>query len=454
MAASGSRSNSGKEETKSNTLEPARNLLKFSLNSLPFASSLQRFWSILLEHKTPETSSKQVSRGMNVNSNELEVAPCIFPTVIEDIILDDYTANEGEAKGLDFPNMPAIQPQAPQFTLFGRPFLDLLRSDVAQLGNMILRGEENDVETVVARVRAYPPLLDIQVTVIDPRGTPVTGNLIKIAAMGGDVDLKEGIEDEKQRGIVERLKAAGGLSDERVADDLKCITSKEAKNDNKVRIKRYVDILIKFGESISEIHFDEGMTLKARQAKSIKVIDGHEVNLIDQLEKELQEEIKKEVHSGLVFDPRILQKVAQWFEENVNKRFGGWESDKNGIFWINGFGKLQSILSARDAQVVLAGIDDLVKGNKTVPARRLNNFDNSSYFYNKDSKLGADFYLGIYGGRLLAVAAPICCWARHGLRDRTLSKLMSSKNSSIANLCNIQQTILASKVYISCKKSS
>ena len=92
-----------------------------------------------------------------------------------------------------------------------------------------------------------------------------------------------------------------------------------------------------------------------------------------------------------MFDPKILCDTAKWFEDNVG-RFGDWWTKQSDVFWVNGFGKLESKLSSRDAQVIRAGIGNLVY-DAIIPARTLNNADMSSYFFNSYSRLGVDFYL-------------------------------------------------------------
>jgi len=54
------------------------------------------------------------------------------------------------------------------------------------------------------------------------------------------------------------------------------------------------------------------------------------------------------------------------------------------------------MLSSRDAQVIRAGIANLI-GHGTIPPRILSNPDSSSYFFDARSDLGVQFYLGVHG---------------------------------------------------------
>lgn len=330
----------------------------------------------MTEHKTTAPVSRVSNHDIPTNPQAEEVAPYKQTKLTRDpeSLIRGFLGN-------DIPNMPTA-PQCARLTLFGETYLNMQQTEeMTRLGKMVLSGEENDVETVLTEVKKNPALLDIVITVKDPLGTPVTGTLLQLAAMAGDVDLRDGIKKEKDRGLVERLVDAGNLSKERVAKDLACITSKEAQDANDKRVERYLTIIKKFGNSLCEgkITNDEAIV---------------------QLEKELLEERSKAVNAGFIFDPRILHDTAKWFEENIN-RFGGWWSPQSDVFWVNGFGKLQNLLSSRDAQVARAGIGNEVDEGE-MPERSLKNPSGDSHFYNASSRLGRDFYLGYYG-----VCAPI-----------------------------------------------
>lgn len=198
------------------------------------------------------------------------------------------------------------------------------------MATFILRGEENDVEKVLAEVKDNPALLDEIVTGVDPCGTPVRGNLLQIALMARDIDLTLHITNEKERGLVERLIEVGGLSQERVAKDLECILSPEAKKENQERTQRYLAIVKTFGNFI---YLNEGKILIIQYA-------------IDRFNKDIESERSKLVYAGLIFDTKILIEAAKWIAENC----------LTPITAVNGIALLQKMLSSRDAHVMYAGI--------------------------------------------------------------------------------------------------
>jgi len=315
--------------------------------------------------------------------------------------------------------------QYAQFKLFGCGLRKIMKKDdISSLAKLILHGEEKEIEEVLEIVKKKPILLHIETEANDLLGRPVRGTLLKIAVMAGDVDLWSDIQDEKERGIVERLIAAGNLSREEVADQLQCLTSKKAIKENEKRNQRILAFIKRFGKGI--------IKKKASQYTSFESYQIRCKSLIDQLEKNLQPDTKAVITEGYVFDPKILYMAAKWYEENV-VRFGGCEDwVQKETFWL-GIGKLQSLLSSRDAQVARAGIGDMVD-KKTIPKRTLNNSERSSL------QLGVDFYLGYHGEvrpclrpshMILYGFMPLGLHGRFGGGAKLWETLYRSKNSSI-----------------------
>jgi hypothetical protein len=170
-------------------------------------------------------------------------------------------------------------------------------------------------------------------------------------------------------------------------DELQVITGLEAQLENEARNQQILTAVKKFGIDICTVKAEQGMKFEAFQERCKQQIA--------QLEIDLQPDIKEMYTSGYVFDPKILQEVAKWFTENV-LRFGGWSSIQCDIFWVNGFGKLQSKLSSRDAQVVNAGIGRVLDDNKILE-RTMQHAGGGTYSHNFSSRLGRDFYLGCFG---------------------------------------------------------
>ena len=317
--------------------------------------------------------------------------------------------------------------QRQQFKLFGTKTKELVdkvgSEEAALLANLILCGEEKDVEEALVIVKKKPDLLTAQCIATDPLKRRVLGTPLQIAAMAGDVNLRKGeIKEEENRGLVERLKDAACLSDEEVTYQLKeVLTSNEAVAENEKRNQRILNAIRAFGEGI----------IKAKEKYEGNDFVGLQAlchAFIEQLENDLTLNLNEVIKLGYIFDLTILQKAAEWFRHNI-KRFEGWSSIQSDVFWVNGFGKLQSKLSSRDAQIINVGICGLVD-TKKIPMRSLRNENGSHYFYNSSSRLGLDFFLGYYG----APFGGRQDWVRGGCCPPLIEKIMSKKNSSVAKL--------------------
>lgn len=318
------------------------------------------------------------------------------------IVADDLIPTVLEYLGGD---LKATASSVAKHTLFGRNLLNLMsESKAAYVANLILRGEEKDIEEALDLVKKNPSLACHHVIGTDPRGRRVAGTLLQIAAMAGDVNLKEGIQEEKHRGAVERVIAVAKLSPEEAARQVfDVIGSNEAKEANEKRNQRVMDAIKRLGEGIIRTR----ETHPGEDFERFKALQIHCKGLIDQFEKELASIFNEVITSGYIFDPKILQDAIKWFEENV-ARFGDWWSNQSDIFWVNGIGTLQSLLSSRDAQVVYAFIGNLIDHGGNIPPRALNKADGSSYrALDSSSLLGRDFY---YAGLCLGTGGGAYGW--------------------------------------------
>jgi hypothetical protein len=312
-----------------------------------------------------------------------------------------------------------------KLTLFGKNILDLMALRVA---NLVLSADEKSVEEALTIVNKNPSLVRYIVITTDDNGNTVQGTPLQIAAMAGDVDLQEEISPEKNRGIVERLASASGLSKEEVKKQLHVITSVEAKQENEKRNQRILKVIIDFGNSILKAVTDDNIALEDLKKLCQPIIDQLEVNL--------KPDPGFIITSGYIFDPRILSEAAKWFKENVN-RFGGYYSHGSDLLCISGFGKLQKMFSARDFQIIRAGICHLVDEG-IIPPRVL--IDK-----NLKSRTGVHYYIGFNGTRWHCAAmtdfvAPMVRkrigWVVEAWEG--LEKLMSDKDTIIAGLCKIK----------------
>ncbi|HSW71633.1 MAG TPA: hypothetical protein VLH77_06640 [Gammaproteobacteria bacterium] len=343
-----------------------------------------------------------------------------LPEIVLGYVGDDVNTNWlGDSDSADDETKPFSIEERKKFMLFGAKSEYFISKQAATL---ILRGEKEDIEKALALVKQNPHIVHCVTRAFDPLQRSVKGTLIQIAAMAGDVGLKPGIVKGEEQGAVESLIAVAGLSRDEVAEQLKVLTSEEAIRENEARNQQILKAIKRFGEGIIALESKGDDSLEQFQAKCQP--------LIDQLEKDLRPDANRVLISGYIFDPMILKETLDWYDTNFN-RFSDWS--QRDVFIINGYGKLQAQLSSRDAQVVRDGIGPAVDRGK-IPPRTLNNADGSSYFYNPQSRLGIDFFVGYYGGGAGRAGGDV----RRRPGGRRVGKLMSNKNSSLARLMRPQ----------------
>lgn len=276
-------------------------------------------------------------------------------------------------------------------TFFGKRFEELMDADAALIANLLLRAEENGIEIAVAVIKNNPDLLRVHTMVFDQKKRCIKGTLLQIAAMAGDMDLVDGIVDEKDQGVVRRLIQAGDLSRSEIIEQLKCITSEDAQQKNKERNERILNAIIKFAK---------GIIYEAKRCSDMRlpVFQAHCQAHIAELEKDLDSDPSEIITAGFIFDPKALYFVAEWFKNHI-KDFDDWYSVVSDVFWINGWGKLQDQLSSRDAHIIRAGIANIFDG--VIPSRSMDISDDAcDDLFNTSSCLGVDYCLGCYGTRL------------------------------------------------------
>ncbi|MHB1947223.1 MAG: hypothetical protein ACYCQI_03815 [Gammaproteobacteria bacterium] len=357
------------------------------------------------------TDSKEIKSESSVSyTQELAVPESAMPEHFTRPVADlmngylggDVVVNwTGDAK-----QKPFTKDEYDQFRLFKHlPDITVAKllhpdPDASAIANLLLRGEEADVNEALAllakKLEKDPAYLNYHVLATDPLKRQVKGTFIGIAAMSGDVDLQSGLLDESTWGLVERLAKLGKLSNEEVAEQLKVVTSPEAKDVNEKRIERVLKALA---------NFEEGIAKKRAEYKGRNFAEFQKMcqSVFNDLDKALTSPPNEIITCGFVFDPAILERAVKRFEENV-KCFADWWGLQADVFWVNGFGKLQGKLSSRDAQVVCAGIGHFVDSGR-MPPRSFNNSNGNFNFLDPHSLLGRSFYLGYYGGSIGGLSA-------------------------------------------------
>lgn len=164
--------------------------------------------------------------------------------------------------------------------------------------------------------------------------------------------------------------------------------TEQAKRENEKRNRRVLSTVIEFAENLIKTDLPTRWITDA----DFKETQATSQPYIDAFKNTLPPDPNEVITCCYIFDPQILATATLWFEdEKIFDRFGGWWSLKTDLFWINGFGSLQSATSAYDAQVICKGIGN-VTHNSVLPNRLLKNSKNSSYFFNASSRLGIDFF--------------------------------------------------------------
>jgi len=325
-----------------------------------------------------------------------EIIQTKIPQGVRRMILDFFDGDFKYSKETYAQNLQAL-------TLFGIKHRELISTEASQVAELILRGTEGDIKKAETLVKNNPSLLHRQAQVQDFLGRWIRGTLLQIAVMTGDVDLEPGITNKEDRGIAERLTLAANLSSLQVKEQLaEILTSEKAKRINEEKNQRVLQAIQRFGEGILKVK-------REYQGNNFEDFQRRCQSCIDQLEEALTPNPKEVITSGYVFDLKILQDAVDWFRTKLSERsqpqpnidhfgFRGdeWWNVAGRVFWVNGIGKLQKLLSRRDRQLMQ---QPRYGGSLTrIPSRSLIIPEESAdCFGSLFSQLGRDFYLGHRG---------------------------------------------------------
>ena len=374
----------------------------------------------------------------------------ILPSDVLDLIVDYKPFAYDEAKKEEKPSNNTLANnlyKAPRASFFGKNLGVILH----QAANDILNGNQAKVDRVVALVKNNPSYLLSPTEGRDRLGRRVQGTLLQIAAMAGDVNLRELKEEEKQhRGIVELLQEAGNLSKDNVAKQLHPVLfSEEAIKANEARNKRIQAAVEHFAEGIFQAEI-----AKEPAEWSVELFQAAQKKCalaINTFRATLQTTLNDVIVSGYVFDTSILHQAMTWFEQKNNlDRFGGWITLASDVFWVNGIGSLQCALSSRDAQVCHRGIIDVAQ-DRILPPRDFKTKYASSFSSSFVSyRPGLDSFISSHGfGFSMRQYETLREQATYGRWFATLAgQLISSKNSSAAKFMQRQDKKSASRCII------
>lgn len=313
-----------------------------------------------------------------------EVMPVSLPKGITQIVAKllngDINFNwSGDAKTKSF-----TVEERNRFRLFNKPIESLLIErqmhpdpEAATIANILLRSEEKEVsqalDLIKIKLTKDPAYLDFAIEAVDHLQRKVKGTLLQIVAMAADVVSVDGIENEEEHGLVERLAIMGKLSTEEITSQLQIITSHEAKRANEKRNQRILNAVKRFGEEllVKWKEFEETMldTSEGPALKNLSIESKQYLNrmlgpsrprykmrledfckpIIDELNATL---ISNEtITSGFIFDLAILRETVKWLEENM-KDFDAKRRLPGNLYSRCVVEPLRAKLSMRDIQVV------------------------------------------------------------------------------------------------------
>jgi hypothetical protein len=248
-----------------------------------------------------------------------------------------------------------------------------------------------DPEKVIAVVQKDPSMLNHPVNTVW-RGRKIFGTLLQIAAMAGDINLRDKKAGEKDHGIVERLMPY--LPAAEVRRQLQVVFPTGWEKISAARIQPYIDATMVFMEGIIKIQIQLQHTIKdwhiTNQAKLKAACQPH----IDNFQTALNTHADEVITSGYIYDPSIIDRVIELFVSNVGRfgPWGGWDSEKTNLFWVIIIGSLQASLLGCDRQVFKTGIFYVVEKGQDVDR-------SSNSAADRLAELGTSFFLDMSGER-------------------------------------------------------
>ncbi len=283
---------------------------------------------------------------------------------------------------------PSAQPKYNKNISFFSNLKAIAADQALEVADHILWGRADEA---VKLIEINPSILFYCVEATDPVGRRVKGNLLQIAAMAGDVNLKPASSSSSQPndGLVERLAEAANLSKNEVVKQLAPIFSKEAMQENKNRNNRILTAIKDFGKGLLAAVDDAQGTFTDFQMRY--------QYLIDNFRNALKPNPDEIITSGYIFDPNIICDALRWCKTHLNTHHDDFFMNLDNkilMFWINCIGSLQSVLSARDAQAACAGMSRYIDDGRTPPRTDLVDF------YNPVTQLGIDSKLNYLTGEM------------------------------------------------------
>jgi hypothetical protein len=253
------------------------------------------------------------------------------------------------------------------------------------------------------------------------RGRRIEGTLLQIAAMAGDVNLRNKQGNEKDHGIVEQL--CGYLPADEAQRQLQAVFPAGWEAITAARMQPYVNAAATFMEGV----------IQARAVTSEALLTECQV-LLENYKKALNTHTDEVIVCGYIFDPNILVTVMDLVKANI-VHFGGagLPNFKSDFFWRYGFGAMQASLLGCDHQAIMQGITVYLKA-MIDGAPMITRLLNSSV----PEHVAKSFYMGVDG--IPSPDGDILDTLVGGLWDMSMKIYSQQKRQTLQNLCHLQAT--------------
>jgi hypothetical protein len=227
-----------------------------------------------------------------------------------------------------------------------QPTLNDFQSQAEKAARLLLLGH---TITADAMVEANPLILTCVVDAPDHRRNKVRGDLIQIAALAGDSNIRNKKLPEKDHGMVQRWSAH--LPADEVAHKIRATRPPGWEEETAARMQPYMDAAIELLNDLVTMRQQAPQLAYAGYA-------AFEVACIVPITK-FQDRLaaipdeQPVITTGLIFDLQMLEKfIEDLLVKNID-RLGGWDSVASDLYAIKGFGGLQMCASVCDLQAMV-----------------------------------------------------------------------------------------------------
>jgi hypothetical protein len=276
----------------------------------------------------------------------------------------------------------------------------------------------DEFDKVEQLIRQNDTIRDCIVEVIDENGNPIKGNLLRIAALTGNVNPRELKPDEPDDGLFEKL--ANYYSAKERAE---AVNPEGWQEETNRRMQPYRDAVNVFMQKVIEA--------KATTYAELERELDDDINAFKNI---LKNKPNAAIENGNVFDLEVIVDALELLDSKITD-LGGW-ADKADLFCIIAVGNLQDKASMCDKRAIKKGLGNIDNGQLPDRAMKLEGF-NSFSRATSDGRLlslGSNFFWGLFETACSRVGGLDLDWIFVGAMALLVSKFMSNKNDRCAEL--------------------